>query len=62
MSDDRAPHLITIPSAYCEKARWALDRAALPSAKSRTRRCSRLATKHNEGGTVPVRVLETSLH
>ena len=50
--------LITIPlSHYCEKARWALDRVALlyreePHAPL----LHRLATKRNDGGTVPLLV------
>ncbi len=50
--------LITIPlSHYCEKARWALDRAALPYREEpHAPLLHRLATKRNESGTVPVLV------
>ena len=54
--------LITIPlSHYCEKARWALDRVALPyREKPHAPLLHRLATKRNERGTVPVLVNEGS--
>jgi glutathione S-transferase len=50
--------LITIPlSHYCEKARWALDRVALPYREEpHAPLFNRLATKRNDGGTVPVLV------
>jgi glutathione S-transferase len=50
--------LITIPlSHYCEKARWALDRVALPyREEAHAPLLHRLATKRNEHGTVPVLV------
>jgi glutathione S-transferase len=50
--------LITIPlSHYCEKARWALDRTALPYREEpHAPLLHRLATKRNERGTVPVLV------
>lgn len=50
--------LITIPlSHYCEKARWALDRVALPYREEpHAPLLHRLATKRNERGTVPVLV------
>jgi glutathione S-transferase len=50
--------LITIPlSHYCEKARWALDRVALPYREEpHAPLLHRLATKRNDGGTVPVLV------
>ncbi len=50
--------LITIPlSHYCEKARWALDRVALPYREEpHAPLLHRLATKRNESGTVPVLV------
>lgn len=50
--------LITIPlSHYCEKARWALDRCAVPyREEAHVPLLSRLATKRREGGTVPVLV------
>jgi glutathione S-transferase len=48
--------LITIPlSHYCEKARWALDRLMLPYREEpHAPLLHRLATKRNDGGTVPV--------
>ncbi len=54
--------LITIPlSHYCEKARWALDRVALPYREEpHAPLLHRLATKRNERGTVPVLVHEGS--
>jgi glutathione S-transferase len=58
-SRDTAPAiLITIPlSHYCEKARWALDRVALPyTEQAHAPLLHRLATKRNDGGTVPVLV------
>ena len=50
--------LITIPlSHYCEKARWGLDRVALPYREEpHAPLLHRLATKRNERGTVPVLV------
>jgi glutathione S-transferase len=53
--------LITIPlSHFCEKARWALDRVALPYREEpHAPLFHRLATKRNESGTVPVMVDET---
>jgi glutathione S-transferase len=50
--------LITVPlSHYCEKARWGLDRVMLPYREEpHAPLLSRLATKRNEGGTVPVLV------
>jgi len=53
--------LITIPlSHYCEKARWALDRVALPYREEpHAPLLHRLATKRNDGGTVPVLVHES---
>lgn len=50
--------LITIPlSHYCEKARWALDRVALPYREEpHAPLLHWLATKRNDGGTVPVLV------
>lgn len=52
--------LITIPlSHYCEKARWALDRVALPYREQpHAPLLHRLATKRHDGGTVPVLVHE----
>jgi glutathione S-transferase len=52
--------LITIPlSHYCEKARWALDRVALPYREEpHAPLLHRLATKRSERGTVPVLVHE----
>ena len=54
------PVLVTIPiSHYCEKARWGLDRAALPYCEEpHAPLLHRLATKRNERGTVPVLVHE----
>ena len=48
--------LITIPlSHYCEKARWGLDRVALPYREEpHAPLLSRLAMKRSERGTVPV--------
>jgi glutathione S-transferase len=48
--------LITIPlSHYCEKARWALDRVALPyQEEPHAPLMHRLATQRNRGGSVPV--------
>ena len=48
--------LITIPlSHYCEKARWALDRVALPYREEPHAPLLHLiATKRNDGGTVPM--------
>jgi glutathione S-transferase len=50
--------LITIPlSHYCEKARWALDRVVLPYREEpHAPLLHRLATRRNDGGTVPVLV------
>ncbi len=50
--------LITIPlSHYCEKARWALDRVALPYREEpHAPLLHRLATKRHVRGTVPVLV------
>ena len=50
--------LITIPlSHYCEKVRWALDRVELPYREEpHAPLLHRLATKRNDGGTVPVLV------
>ena len=55
-ADSALAVLITIPlSHYCEKARWALDRAALPYREEpHIPLIHRLATKRNDGGTVPV--------
>jgi glutathione S-transferase len=52
--------LITIPlSHYCEKARWALDRTALPYREEpHAPLLHRLATKRHDGGAVPVLVHE----
>lgn len=52
--------LITIPlSHYCEKARWALDRVALPYVEQpHAPLLRRLATKRHDGGPVPVLVHE----
>jgi glutathione S-transferase len=49
---------ITIPlSHYCEKARWGLDRAALPyREEAHAPLLSRLATRRSDGVTVPVLV------
>ena len=53
-----AATFITIPlSHYCEKARWALDRCAVPYREEpHVPLLSRLATRRGEGGTVPVLV------
>ena len=53
--------LITIPlSHYCEKARWALDRVALPYREEpHAPLLHRLATSRHDGGTVPVLVHES---
>jgi glutathione S-transferase len=50
--------LITIPlSHYCEKARWGLDRLMLPYREEpHAPLMHRLATRRNDGGTVPVLV------
>ncbi len=59
MREHTAPAiLITIPlSHYCEKARWALDRVALPYREDpHAPLLHRLATRRNNGGTVPVLV------
>lgn len=59
MTRDIAPAvLITIPlSHYCEKARWALDRVALPyQEEPHAPLLHLLATKRHTGGTVPVLV------
>lgn len=50
--------LITIPlSHYCEKARWALDRVVLPYREEpHAPLLHRLATRRNDGSTVPVLV------
>jgi len=50
--------LITVPlSHYCEKARWALDRAMLPYREEpHAPVLHRLATKRNDAGSVPVLV------
>ena len=58
MSKQASAILITIPlSHYCEKARWALDRVALPYREEpHAPLFHRLATKRNERGTVPVLV------
>lgn len=50
--------LITVPlSHYCEKVRWALDRVGLPYREEpHAPLLHRLATKRNDGGTVPVLV------
>jgi glutathione S-transferase len=54
--------LITIPlSHYCEKARWALDRVALPYREDpHAPLLHRIATKRNDGGSVPVLVHGTN--
>jgi glutathione S-transferase len=56
--NDAPAILITIPlSHYCEKARWALDRAALSyREEAHAPLLHRLATKRSESGTVPVLV------
>jgi glutathione S-transferase len=53
---EAAAILITVPlSHYCEKARWGLDRARLPyREEAHAPLFNRIATKRNEGGTVPV--------
>jgi glutathione S-transferase len=59
MGSESAPAiLITIPlSHYCEKARWALDRVALPYREAPHAPLLHLvATKRNDGGSVPVLV------
>lgn len=59
MREETAPAiLITIPlSHYCEKARWALDRVALPYREEpHAPLLHRIATKRNDGGSVPVLV------
>jgi glutathione S-transferase len=50
--------LITVSlSHYCEKARWALDRVVLPYREEpHAPLLHRLATRRNNGGTVPVLV------
>jgi glutathione S-transferase len=50
--------LITVPlSHYCEKARWALDRVKLPYREEpHAPLLHRIATRRNDGGTVPVLV------
>src|SRR6185295_10774861 len=55
---DELAILITIPlSHYCEKARWALDRVGLPyREEAHAPLLHRLATRRNDGGTVPVLV------
>jgi glutathione S-transferase len=56
---DTAPAiLITIPlSHYCEKARWGLDRVALPYGEEpHAPLVHLLATKRNDGGSVPLLV------
>jgi glutathione S-transferase len=57
-SDTDSAILITIPlSHYCEKARWALDRVALPYREEpHAPLLHLLATKRNHGGTVPMLV------
>jgi len=57
-SDTDPAILITIPlSHYCEKARWALDRVALPYREEpHAPLLHLLATKRNDGGTVPLLV------
>jgi glutathione S-transferase len=49
---------VTVPlSHYCEKARWALDRARVPYREdAHAPLFNRIATRRNEGGTVPVLV------
>jgi glutathione S-transferase len=57
MRDDTAPAVfITIPlSHYCEKARWGLDRVALPYREEpHAPLLHRLATRRHAGGTVPM--------
>jgi len=57
----RTPQLITIPiSHYCEKARWALDRAGVPYRERAHMQCLHwIAVKRAVGGrTVPVLVTE----
>jgi glutathione S-transferase len=59
MTSKAAPAtLLTIPlSHYCEKARWALDRAALPYREAAHAPLFHfLATKRHAGGSVPVLV------
>ncbi len=53
-----AATLITIPlSHYCEKARWALDRVLLPYREEpHAPLLHLLATKRNDGGSVPILV------
>src|SRR2546421_5903719 len=56
-----APRLITIPiSHYCEKARWALDRAAIPYREERHVQGVHRAYVRRAGGrgTVPVLVAD----
>jgi glutathione S-transferase len=56
-----APTLVTIPiSHYCEKARWALDRAGIEYVEKRhLPALHRVAVRHAGGGlTAPVLVLE----
>jgi glutathione S-transferase len=63
MTSDTAPAiLITIPlSHYCEKARWALDRVALPYKEApHAPLLHRLATMRNDGGSVPMLVYGSS--
>ena len=59
MRENTAPAvLITVPlSHYCEKARWGLDRLELPYREEpHAPLLHRLATRRNDGGTVPVLV------
>lgn len=64
MSSESVPLavLITMPhSHYCEKARWALDRLALPYREEpHVPLLHRLATKRQGGSSVPVMVREGS--
>jgi len=58
----RTPRLLTIPiSHYCEKARWALDRAGIPYAEERhLQGVHRIAARWAGGGTtVPVLVTDS---
>lgn len=54
--------LVTIPvSHFCEKARWALDRVALPYREEpHVALLHRLATTRNGGGTVPLLIHNSS--
>jgi hypothetical protein len=63
MTTNTAPAiLITIPlSHYCEKARWALGRVALPYKEApHAPLLHRLATMRNDGGSVPMLGMEVA--